>query len=499
MSAPGRDPHRPPALDEFVFSDWQADFIHAVVVMAVRAVAIRGGIRSGKSVALVFLSAILARTRPGCMGYLLMDTFGNSRDVHGPICQAILPSTGAVWYASCREWRWPNGSVLRLRAYFRDSTQSIAKNPLEGNTIHYILVDECGKFSTPEVWERANERCSTDAYDLNGNRCPPVVVLSGFPEDPCWWVDVVQDAAEKGARTAEFYPRTTENEANLGDGYIAHIIATHSEEDVEALIHNRPRPRVGQVLSNWSPALWPAGNLVDLEVSRRHPTTVAIDFGFRFPAVAFIQHHELRGADGKVRGVDVVVDELCPDDCLTGDLAASINARGYNIVALVGDPAGGARNAQTGRSDIDELAKPVAQGGLGVRMMVTTDPVKRDIRAGIIRLRKRIHHDGERLLCMVRGLWERGIRDSKRRSIAASIQGYRYSDKGNGEPVKDGRSDHGADCLRYWAIRFHWSEHALDGRLPALTAPEAPKKRAAAVLAHGGTGGRWGSIKGGGM
>lgn len=475
------------ALSEFAWLPWQASFFRAVLVQQVRAVAIRGGIRSGKSVALVYLASILASTRPGSMGYLLMDSYGNSRDVHGPICDAILPSTGAVWFASCREWRWPNGSVLRLRAYFRDATQSLAKNPLEGNTIHYVLVDECGKFSTSEVWDRATERCSTDAIDLNGNRCPPVVVLSGYPEDPCWWVEVVHAAQANGAEVAEFYPRTTENETNLSDGYIAHIVATHSAEDVEALIHNRPRPRTGQVLSNWSPTEYPHGNLITMPIDKSKPTTAAIDFGVRHPSAIFIQHDEATGAD-------VIVDELCPDDCLTPDFIQKIRAKGYNIEELVGDPAGGARNAQTGRSDVQFLGLPPPQG-LGLSMRKTTNPVRRDIRNGIIRLRARIEHGGERRLLMVRSLWESGIRDSKNRNIAASIQGYRWPDNKDSEPVKDGKNDHQIDCLRYWAINYHWFDRAVDRPAPqgapkATSAPSAPAPRPPAPAQRpGGLGG----------
>ena len=423
------------SLADFHFLPWQAEFLRSVLVDGARAVAIRGGIRSGKSVAKVYLAATLCLSRPGCLGYLVMDTFGNSRDVHGPICDDILPSTGAVWSASTREWRWPNGSVLRLRAYFREATQTQAKNPFEGNTVHFILVDEAGKFSNREVWEKANERCSQAVKDLNGNVCDPVVVLSGFPEDPCWWVEAIREAESKGLKTAEFYPRTTENVSNLAAGYIETIAQTHSADEVEALIHNRPRPRVGQVYSNWSPTPWPNGNLIARPVDRSRPTICSIDFGFRFPSALLIQHWDDIGCD-------VIVDEVAPDDVLTPDLARLIRAKGYNLQGLCGDPAGGARSAQTGRSDIDILAQPPDKGGLGLRMQVVTDPRKRDLKAGIIRVRRQIEAGGQRRLLMLQSLWDDGIRDSKNRNIAAAIQSYRYSEKGDGLPVKDGRHDH---------------------------------------------------------
>lgn len=481
----------PPPLTDFVWSPWQAAFIRSVMRERKQAVAIRGGIGSGKSVALVFLAGVLAVARPGARIVLIMDTYRRLDDVHQPFARQILPALGLTFKAGENTYSHPNGSAVLLRPYFRAATQPGAKNPLEGGTIHAALVDEAGMFPTPEVWVKANTRARQVLTDVNGVACDPVVVLCGYPEDPCWWVDEVRRAAEDrvdeggdavpGLRTAEFYPVTKDNEANLASDYIARQAAVLDADELEALIHNRPRPRRGQVLSNWRADEWPAGNVVNWPVDRSRPTRLALDFGFRFPAVGFIQHDE-------ARNVDVIVDELCPDDVLTPDLIRMIRAKGYNLTGLVGDPAGGARNAQTGRSDVDLLAMPVAMGGLGLRMKSTSDPVKRDIRAGIIRLRNRIEANGKRSLVMVRPLWEAGIRDSKRRSIASAIQGYRYSDRGDGEPVKDGRNDHAIDLLRYDSVNFHWFDHPLDGRLPTATAAASAPTRARGIIQ--GTG-RW--------
>ena len=463
------------SLADFHFLDWQRDLIKAVVVDEVQAVAIRGGIGCGKSAALIFLAGILATSRPGATIVVVMDTYSRLEKVHQPLAQVILPALGGTYRPSRWTYDLDNGSKVIFTYYDRPANRPNAKNPLEGGTFHAVLVDECGTFNSNEVWKIANNRARQRVFDLNGRECSPLVVLCGYPEDPCWWVHEVQKAAQDPVaplKVAEFYPLTEDNSGNLSEDYIQRQIATLDADEVEAKIYNRPRPKRGQVLSCWSPE-YPAGNIVDRQGNREKPVTVAIDFGYRFPAVAFIQHFD-------DLGVDVIVDELCPDDCLTPELAKKIVARGWKIGAVVCDPAGGARNAQTGTSDIDLLARPIAQGGLGVRPVWTTDPRKRDIRTGIIRLRRLIETRG---LCMTKSLWEAGLRGGSARTAAGAIQGYRWSDKGDGLPIKDGRNDHFADCLRYYAIRYHWYEEGeSQARLPAYTSSNDVKPAASKLI-----------------
>jgi hypothetical protein len=153
----------------------------------------------------------------------------------------------------------------------------------------------------------------------------------------------------------------------------------------------------------------------------------------------------------------VIHAEYMPDEMLTGEFGAGIKAQGWRADRLICDPAGSAANAQTGRSDLDVLEETT-----GLYPERTTDPAKRDIRAGIIRLRRALAAGQIRVTAE---LWAAGMSAPKRqRTLARCILGYAYPAKGGDEPLKDGRFDHAIDALRYFAIRELWYDHPLDGR-----------------------------------
>ncbi len=470
-----------PDLSDRDWSDWQADLVGAIVLDDVQIAAIRGGVGSGKTAACVFVADTVATMRPGALLYLVMDTYGRLNDVHMPMCSALFPSSGAEFKASTMSWHYPNDAEVRLRAYFRAATQPGAKNPLEGGNIHGVIIDESGTFPGDEVFRRANNRARKPCADVGGAIRPPFVITSGFPQDPCWWVDATREAAAKGMRTREFYPLTQDNLANLSSDYLDRQRATLPEAEFEALVMNRPRPPAGQVLDTWRPDPYPLGNIIDGWARRPdHKTVATIDFGMRKPAVVALAF------DAKLDAW-VAFDEDAPDNCLTHELVRAILSHGWPLVEATCDPAGGARNAQTGRSDID-LIRRQPPDGLGCPILFETDAQKRDIRAGVIRMRKAIE---SRRLLITRELWERGMRAPRtQRTLARSILGYRYPDKGGGEPLKDGVNDHFIDALRYFAMRHLWHETVVDGRLPAALAPDSTAPRAAGLI-HGG-GRAWG-------
>ena len=470
------------SLADFHFLDWQRDLIKAVVVDEVQAVAIRGGIGCGKSAALIFLAGILATSRPGATIVVVMDTYSRLEKVHQPLAQVILPALGGTYRPSRWTYDLSNGSKVIFTYYDRPAGRPDAKNPLEGGTFHAVLVDECGTFNSNEVWKIANNRARQRVLDLNGRECSPLVVLCGYPEDPCWWVHEVQKAAQDPVaplKVAEFYPLTADNETNLSADYIARQIATLDPDEVEAKVYNRPKPKKGQVLSNWVADIWPNGNLLDEKADKTRPTTLAIDFGGRNPAVLFLQHDERRG-------LDIIVDDLQPDNVDLEPLAEMIRARGWNIVAAVGDVAGLQHNPISRTNQIAFLSRPVSQGGLGVQIRPSpTDPRKRDIVEGVRKLRARIEWRGDRRLVMLKSLWDDGLRlGGGQRTMARCIQSYRW-DELKGQPVKDGKSDHGIDACRYWCVTYHWFEEGEAPRLSVYSPSSNDVKPAASKLIGG--------------
>lgn len=459
--------------------DWQLDLVDAVVRQGVTMFGIRGGIGSGKSAGLVFLAHVLAATRPGCEGAIVMDSFARLCDVHLPLCQAIFQ--GATMTNPQRpEFRWPNGSTVKLRYFRQTAGQGLGQNPTEGMNLHFSLIDECQVFPDARPLLRISDRTRIPWADLTGRMHEAVVGTCGIPVAPAWWIDAVEEAgALMPVRT--YFPTSEMNRAALSAAWFERQRALLGPDEYDALINNRPMPPVGQVLSNWRADTFPDGNLVDgWRPDPSRMVTVALDFGLRRPSVLFLQFDPTLDAW-------VTFRELHPDNTLTPELAARILEvawpRAWRDHAPPGrllfdevicDPAGVARNVQTGISDIDLLAEPPPKG-LGIRAFYETEPARRFIPAGVIRLRRLIGYEGRRRLLMTREMWDEGVRaPQKTRSLAKSIQGYRYPDRGGNEPLKDGINDHAIDALRYFAVRHGWDyDHPLDGRLPDLSSFEA--------------------------
>lgn len=440
---------------------WQADLAREVISGRCTLGAIRGGIGSGKSAALVTLADALAETRPGACIVLGMDTWPRLKDVHQPLYQALCPA--ADWVASSRWYRYPNGSQVRLRHLDQPPGAAAGTSPLEGGNIHAVILDEAQALR-PDVLDLATSRARIDVKDVTGVQRPALVVACGIPVEPAWWVDRVRQV---GGRV--WLPVTAENVAHLGAGYLERQRAVLSTRDYAALIENRPLPPEGRVYYTWDPADHPFGCV--LRRWRYRPemrTAASVDFGLRRPAVLIAALDEDLGAW-------VVVDELAPDEILTPDLARQITRRAvprrvwapgdrrYPLDILVADPAGGARSSQTGQSDLDILS-----AGVGMPATVERDPARREVRAGVTRVCLAL----ERRRLLVEGsLFDRGLRAPRGdRTLARAISGYAYPPRGGDQPAKDGVYDHHADALRYLVRHVLWHAHPLDGRLLAATA-----------------------------
>lgn len=435
-------------LSDFKWRPWQQKFIKSAIYgFTPSLAAIRVGIGSGKSAALCYLAGILAVTRPGSNTVILTDTWPRLRDVILPLCQDIFTVLDGVYSRSERTWHFPCGSKVHLRAFWVNSGQGLSQSALEGLNAHAFLVDECQVLDN-RVLKVAVNRCRIAVADVSGIWREPLIVLCGVPEEPAWWLD---DISAAGGLL--FLPTSAENADALSPEWFDRQRAILLPEEYEALINNRPSTKTGKVLDTWGAhCITPPGWTPPRGAER----LVTADLGLRMPAAIAV-------AEDAVQGCWVAYDEWMPDNVLTGEFGVGIYKR-WKPDRLICDPAGGSRNVQTGQSDLSILSETT-----GVWPETTKDPTKRDIRAGIIRLRRAL---ASGRLKVTQELWDAGLSAPRnQRTLARAILGYRYPEKGGDQPLKDGRHDHAVDALRYFVLRELWYDHPLDGRM-GYTAPD---------------------------
>ena len=446
----------------------QRDMLRAAAVDGCQLTSVMGGWNSGKTTGGCFVQATLADTRPGTLRLAITDTYGRAERVLLPTFEKWLTPDGWERTESGRLWGNPRcGSTVRVVNYMRASTRASTSNPLEGINAADAWVDECQALP-PEVLAKVQGRVGRDGGH------PGAILCTGLPVAGAWWVEAAERMAQEGAITRVLVAKSDVNASNMPEGWIDQMRATLSPEEFEAMVNATPRPPKGQVLDNFVARSWPDGNLLDGSPDdfRDCDITLAVDFG-RSPAVSLI-------ANDAARGLDVVVDELQPDDIDVYQLAEHIKARRWRIAHAAGDPAGRSRTDRDNLRSMDELKR-----ALGIpHIRYTHEPERRSIPAGILTLRRLIcSADGQRRLVVCRDVWERG-RHHGGRSIRKSVLGYRYPEAGGDQPVKDGVTDHAIDALRYWAINFRWFDRptgrAADMGYGAQAAQRATQPRASA-------------------
>ena len=168
------------------------------------------------------------------------------------------------------------------------------------------------------------------------------------------------------------------------------------------------------------------------------PTYCSIDFGYRMPAVLFMQTYW----DGELEHIRVFDSILHKQNIKTEDLIKMIKTKGYPIMSYYGDPAGSNVQGQSGAGDMEIFRRS------GIRIISARDRMSRNLVASI---------------AYTRGFFESadGIRrvhvDTKCKDLIEDFEEYRYPESEDGkpikeEPLKDGTHDHGNDAFRYFII-----------------------------------------------
>ena len=407
-----------------------------------KVISARCGWGSGKTSALVFSLLTVAKMRPGRSSLIVTDTTPRYNSVLMPEIEKWLAPLGWAYNHTNKVWTDTHtGSSVWCRSYYRPGTREATHNPLEGLNITsgVVFIDECQTL-TAEVAYKALGRLRSGPS--------PIMVLVGLPVIDAWWCKLAEQA-----ECAPLLFTSYVNQDNLSDEWFK---ATEllPQDEREAMVLNKPKPPSGLVYSEFNHEK----HVIDgFKYSPSMGGRIAIDWGFRKPSVLVIVYDEVRQAS-------IVVHEFNPQEVTIEQLSSMIlqvawprsmqaSAPGKRIWIDTGvaDKAGRARSDHTGLSAFRLIRKTPSEGGIGLPLRSTTDPVRIDILNGMQRL-KRAFNSNKYLI--TREVWERGER-APGNSLRKALLSYAWDTKE--QPKKDGREDP-LDALRYDCIFHHWTE-----------------------------------------
>ena len=407
-----------------------------------KVISARCGWGSGKTSALVFSLLTVAKMRPGTSSLIVTDTTPRYNSVLMPEIEKWLAPLGWAYNHTNKVWTDTHtGSSVWCRSYYRPGTREATHNPLEGLNVTsgVVFIDECQTL-TAEVAYKALGRLRSGPS--------PIMVLVGLPVIDAWWCKLAEQANYVPLLYTSYV-----NQDNLSDEWFK---ATEllPQDEREAMVLNKPKPPSGLVYSEFSPER----HVIDgFKYRASMSGRIAIDWGFRKPSVLVIVYDEVRQAS-------IVVHEFNPQEVTIEQLSTMIlqvawprsmqaSAPGKRIWIDTGvaDKAGRARSDHTGLSAFRLIRKTPSEGGIGLPLRSTTDPVRIDILNGVQRL-KRAFNSNKYLI--TREVWERGER-AQGNSLRKALLSYAWDTKE--QPKKDGREDP-LDALRYDCIFHHWTE-----------------------------------------
>jgi len=465
------------ALDTLAPNRLQAQMIRAVLDGRLP-LAVRAGIGSGKTAGIALLILTLSEVVPDARILVVMKTQRTLKRNLMPACRALFQGR-ARWRARDDQWVFRSGLTAEMTHYDPAASADEAHNPIEGADMWLVIIDEA-QMLPEQVFRHATQRARQRVVDVIGRVCHAGVMVLGRPAAFEWHRRIVRDTARRLGRDPSRHvisATSRVNLANLSPHYIEQQRATLSEAQFRALVECGDMPTEGQAFTHWSLDPWPAGNLLAgfrYDPARR--TVVAADLGRGSPHVLFIQPVE-REVDGKVVTLDVVFDELAPENVLTPRLAELIVARGwpradrkpppavpYRIDEAVVDPAGHQRDRHSGLSDIALLRNGPREPhlpGLGVTILAPTAPDRRAVRARAERIERLIRSgDGIRRLVVAPTMLDRPDGD---RALVRALARYSHDDIARAETGRKAHRDlvsHAVDALGYYVAQHRWTIEA---------------------------------------
>lgn len=435
-------------------------------------VLLAGGWGSGKTWWLIAEALRNAARNPGLHGVIVSPTYPLQRRTVMRAIVDLFP--GATHWPTGRDAAtdalgplvkdWSSRDrVLRL---WNDSeiVLASAEDPgsLEGASYAWACLDE-PRLIRHEAWRILNARVR-DPRSSKLRRS-----LSGVPSYGWMWEEFGRELPGRRVVRA-----STADNPHLPPGYIQHL--NLSDRMARAYLHGEFVVMEGVVFWNYD-----EDSIVDTKVDPGRPTFGFMDFGGRKPYFGLVQ--EVEGEDGEVR--EVVVEEVVSANILESrhatDIAKWLQGMGVTMLDCYCDPAGKARNSQTGISSLATYRDIwLKHGVLAGDMLHPLGPVERHIPNGVEATRARIQgHDGTRRLFVAKHLTE-----SERTTtypadtvgIHGALMGYAYPKNrpSDNMPKKCGVFDHPCDALRYYVVGRYGVVDAPD--IAALNQISAPGK-----------------------
>lgn len=309
---------------------------------------------------------------------------------------------------------------------------------LEGSNLCWAAMDEC------RMIDKRAYQFLLARVRIKGAQRPSVVGVS-TPDDNGWLEASTMDD------DSEVIFATSRDNVHLIEGYAEGLEGIYSAEDTERFVGGRFTKSSGSIYKDWSDEL----NTLDYTWSVNNAKLYCtIDFGYNMPAALWIAQIK----DGNDY-IDVVIDELVPDKVTAKRFAEMILERnreaGYVVEQYYGDVAGDHIRGD-GLSDISDFA------GMGIGVSTISQPIFRDIIAGLSVVRGRIcTAKGVRRLFASRDLMDRYRGNMKMpRGFCKDIAAYRYPDKlkaGQAQnkpcPRLNTRCEHTMDAVRYYLVQ----------------------------------------------
>jgi hypothetical protein len=195
-----------------------------------------------------------------------------------------------------------------------------------------------------------------------------------------------------------------------------------------------------------------------IDYDSRYDLYCFIDFGYRMPAVLWAQ--VIQGDTGpKLAIIDEIIHR---ENITTPELKVMILKRNrqmnYQVTDYFCDPAGSQIDTHTGKNDLEVFADyEIGPSGMNrnekiIELRYRRDKVATNRNNGIKFIRTLLYNAAGVISLYVSRTCTEFITD---------LEGYRYPEKKNElsnqpkeEPLKDGRFEHGCDCLRYGCVNL---------------------------------------------
>ena len=301
-----------------------------------------------------------------------------------------------------------------------------ADNPssLVGEGLDFLIIDEASKVS-PKVWDMY---LSPTVVGRKGK-----VVFITTPQGYDW----VYDLYALGKKDKDWYSAQLPswvNQHEFPDGKYDQAVLERKRNMSNELFDQE----FGAQFTSLEGRVYPFRDedIGDFPFDPKLPTYCTIDFGYRMPAVLWLQTY----TEGGIEHIKIFDEIIHEKDISTDKLIKKILSKDYRVDAYYGDPAGGFVQGQTGLGDIELFRRS------GIRVHYKRDKMSRNINSSV---------------SYTRGFFESadGVRrvhvDKNCTGIIEDFQNYRFPESLSGkqlknDPVKDGYNEHGNDAFRYF-------------------------------------------------